>query len=81
MMDNKAVPLSILGEGRSGVVKQITGGRDMVHRLAEMGVSPGVEIRLIRGRGPCIVVVMAHRLMIGKGMVDRILVSPEQCNE
>ena len=68
--------LSELGEGESATVKKIGGGHDFVHRLAEMGVSSGTQLRVIRGRGPMIVEVKGHRLMIGRGMVARIMVEP-----
>lgn len=70
------MPLSEIGEGTFCVVKMINGGRGFVRRLAEMGVSSGTELRVIRGRGPMIVEARGHRLVIGHGMVDRILVEP-----
>ena len=70
------VPLSELSEGQTGIVRQISGGHGFVQRLAEMGVYAGVEIRVVRGRGPMIVIVKNHRLVIGHGMVGRIMVDP-----
>lgn len=67
-------PLSELGEGKLAVVKTIDGGQGFVQRLAEMGVSSGTQLRVVRGRGPMIVEVKGHRLMLGRGMVPRIMV-------
>ena len=53
MEDNtEAILLSELPEGRSGVVRKIDGGRGFILRLAEMGISSGTEVRVVRGRGP-----------------------------
>jgi len=71
-------PLSELREGESAVVAAIGGGHGFVLRLAEMGVSNGTRLKVVRGRGPMIVEVKGHRLMIGRGMVPRISVETEQ---
>jgi len=55
----------------------IHGGSGLSHRLAEMGITPGEEIRIInRGPGPFIVEVRGTRFFLGRGMVHRILVRP-----
>jgi ferrous iron transport protein A len=57
-------------------VKTIEGGRGLVQRLAEMGVLAGTELRVVRGGGPVIVDVRGHRLILGRGMAERIGVEP-----
>jgi len=45
------------------------------HRLAEMGLSVGTEVVLIRREGgPVVVNVRGTRLMLGRGMAYRIMV-------
>jgi DtxR family Mn-dependent transcriptional regulator len=68
--------LSKMKEGDCGIVRKVVGGRGMIHRLAEMGICPGTAIRLVRGRGPSIVECGGHRLIVGRGMVNDILVEP-----
>ena len=68
------IPLSKLAAGKTGIVRRIDGGRVFVQRLAEMGTGSGTQLRVIRGKGPMIVEVKGHRLVIGRGMVDRIKV-------
>ncbi len=72
------VPLPELGEGHAGVVAEIQGGRGIVLRLAELGIRAGARLTVIRGKGPMIVSLKGHRLVIGHGMVQRILVEPER---
>ena len=62
---------------------RIRGGRGMLHRLAEMGLSRGSRFRVLsKGfAGPLIVVVKGARFVIGKGMANRIVVRPAQGGE
>jgi len=45
-------------------------------RLADMGLSPGVSLRVIHSqmRGPVIIDLRGSRLALGRGMAQRILV-------
>lgn len=71
-----AIPLATLEKGKSAAVREIQGGHAFVQRMAELGVLPGTRIRLLRTSGPVIVEARGQRLMIGRGMVDRIMVEP-----
>ena len=52
-------------------------GGGLTHRLAEMGLVPGEPMHILnRGPGPFIVSVKGTRLLLGRGMVGRILVRP-----
>jgi Fe2+ transport system protein FeoA len=39
-----------------------------------MGILPGREVRVLKSAGPVIVSVLGHRLVLGRGMVHRVLV-------
>lgn len=68
------MPLSQTDPGQEVVLARVSGGRGLLHRLAEMGLTPGAAMRVIsRGRpGPIIVEVRGTRLVLGRGMVHRI---------
>ncbi|MBL7115286.1 MAG: FeoA domain-containing protein [Kiritimatiellae bacterium] len=72
----KPISLKELGLNRTARVVKIDGGRGIVQRLAEMGISSGTELRVVRGKGPIIIEVRRQRLVIGHGMVPRIMVDP-----
>lgn len=72
------VPLATLKPGHTGVVRQITGGRGLLNRLAAMGLMPGVDVRVVRSIGPMIVEIKANRLILGRGLVGHILVEPAE---
>jgi|GEM_PF-1486692 len=66
-----------LGNAKAGqcvVIREIRGGRGMLHRLAAMGLLPGREIRVVRNWGPLIVSLGNDRLVVGRGMAGRIFV-------
>lgn len=66
--------LACLVSGEHGVVHGLHGGHEMSQRLAEMGLSPGTPFRVIKGGGPVILECRGHRLIVGRGMADRLMV-------
>jgi ferrous iron transport protein A len=72
------IPLSATVTGQEVALVRVDTGRAMAHRLAEMGLIPGVHFRIVtRGwPGPFVIAVKNTRLVIGRGMVDRVLVRP-----
>ena len=75
-----AMPLALASKGQEVVLASVHGGRGLQHRLAEMGLTPGVRFKVIaKGRpGPFIVLLRDSRLILGHGMVHRIYVCPAQ---
>ncbi len=68
--------MSLVGQRVSFVGLQ-GGGRRLSRRLAEMGLVPGERMEVLnRGPGPFIVAVKGTRLLLGRGMADRVLVRP-----
>jgi ferrous iron transport protein A len=75
------IPLSCLCEGQIGEIVQLCGGCGMIQRLAEMGLTPGVKIKVMRKcafSGPVEVEVRGTNLALGRGVAARILVKPLQ---
>jgi ferrous iron transport protein A len=73
----EAVSLTDLGEGDKCTVIAALGGQRMVRRLAEMGLTPGTEITIIRiapMHGPVEVFVRGVSLALGRGIASRVLV-------
>lgn len=72
-----AMPLTLAAAGQECALVRVQGGHRFQHRLAEMGLTPGVRFRVVsRGAGPFIVSVKDARLILGRGMVPRIFVRP-----
>jgi len=70
------ISASVLRAGEKGIVREVRGGYGFVHRLAALGILPGRTLTVIKAGGPMIVEVQGQRLVLGRGMVDRVLVSP-----
>ncbi|POZ93426.1 FeoA family protein [Petrotoga halophila] len=63
-----------LHNGDKAIVKRINGGTNLTRRLLQMGVIPGVEIKVIRNNkyGPMILEIFGNKVMIGRGMASAI---------
>lgn len=72
------VPLSLIDTGRKVRLHVVCAGRELSARLTSMGLVPGTELEVISksAKGPLVVSVGDTRLVLGRGMVSKILVSP-----
>ena len=70
------MPLAMVEAGRRVRLVGVNAGRGHQARLASMGLVPGTELEVIRNsfRGPFIVAVKECRVMLGRRMVQRIVV-------
>ena len=73
---NQFMPLAMVSPGEAVQVVDIRGGRGLQRRLADLGLTPGVSIRIVNGQmpGPVIIDLRGSRLAIGHGMAQQILV-------
>lgn len=69
-------PLSGVGSGTSVVLRRIRGGQDLLNRLLALGFVPGatVEVRHNERSGPLLVAVKGDRIMLGRGMAEKMMV-------
>jgi Fe2+ transport system protein FeoA len=77
--NEEVISLTSLLEGERGVITNAFGGFGLVRRLAEMGLTPGVEIRLLRKcpfRGPLQIEVRGSVLALGYGVASKVFVKP-----
>jgi len=80
MEQNKVVPLSTIKSGRTVILSGVEAGRGLNSRLVAMGLLPNVEITVISNGhpGPFVISAKGSRMMLGRGMADKIMVS--NCN-
>ncbi len=76
-------PLSTLREGERAVVVRVEGGEGVRKKLADMGILPGKVIGVTHGRGhgPRVVIVDQTKVMLGRGMLFKILVEQQARQE
>ena len=70
------MPLTMVTEGARAILRSVEGGRQLRGRLAALGLLPGTELEVIQnsGHGPFVIAVKGSRIVIGRGMADRIAV-------
>jgi len=69
--------LTDLEDGQTGIIVSIAGGKKASKRLADLGLTPGTEIKVV-GRalfsGPVQIEVSGSKLVLGRGLASKILV-------
>lgn len=70
------MPLALVENGRYVRFLAVKAGRELQARLAAMGLVPGVEIEVIQNstHGPFIIAVKGSRMMLGRGIAQKIVV-------
>jgi ferrous iron transport protein A len=56
--------LEFLAAGEQGVIRELDGSPEFVHRLEEMGLRTGAQVRMVRPGSPCILAVDNHRFSL-----------------
>ncbi len=69
--------LNMVRSGKCVKIQSVNGGRRLQAHLASMGLVPGTELKVISGhsQGPYVVSVHGQRIVLGNGMVHKIIVS------
>ena len=71
------MPLSMATQGEVVQVVAVRAGWGLQRRLAEMGLNPGVQIRVMNSQrpGPVVIDVRGSRLALGQGVAHKIMVT------
>jgi len=75
LYQNGNLSLDMVGIGQSVKLVKVTAGRQLARRLAEMGLTPGVQLKVVQDQGgPMLLAVRNSRLALGRGMAHKIIV-------
>jgi ferrous iron transport protein A len=76
MEQKKVIPLSTIQSGKTVKLAYVEAGRGLNSRLVAMGLLPNVEITVLNNchPGPFVISVKGSRIMLGRGMADKIMV-------
>jgi len=75
MVNKSIMPLVLVEEGKEAIVVEVKGGYGFVRRLAELGIVPGVKIKIENNSwGPIVVSISGFKIALGRGMARKILV-------
>jgi len=71
------MPLAMVGPGEVVQVVDVRAGRGLGRRMADMGLLPGTEVRVIssQGPGPLVLEVKGTRLALGHGIAQKVMVA------
>ena len=73
----EAVPLCQAEKGECLVVCGHSGGSELQRRLTDMGLRQGAQVEVLsNSNGPVVVACGGARLALGRGMSEKVLVSP-----
>jgi len=77
MEQSKVIYLSTVKSGQTVKLAGVEVGRGLNSRLAAMGLLPNVEITVVSNGhpGPFVISIKGSRIMLGRGMADKITVS------
>jgi len=75
-MANGSMPLVMASPGKLLTVIGINAGWGLQRRLTDMGLTPGVQIRVMNGQcaGPVLIDLRGSRLGLGRGVAQKIMV-------
>ena len=69
------LPLSDCPRDRTACLRCLQVDRCVVHRLLELGLTPGVELRVVQDNGgPMLVSVRGSRVALGRDLADNLWV-------
>jgi len=71
-----SIPLAALSQGEKAVIVSFSGGASLKKRLSDMGLLTNEPVEVLSKSGPVILGVKGSRIAIGKGIAQKILVSP-----
>jgi len=76
-MKDPLMPLAMAGSGGTVQVVDIRAGRGLTRRLADMGLTPGINIKVVNSQrpGPVIIDLRGSRLVLGHGVAQKIMVT------
>jgi ferrous iron transport protein A len=76
-MNKKQVSLNQLGDGQTGTVAHLLGGRGFIARLEAIGIRPGNKVTKVCSmlfKGPVTLKSNGTQVAIGFGMANKIIV-------
>ncbi|MBT9160164.1 MAG: FeoA family protein [Dehalococcoidia bacterium] len=75
-MTKQDMPLAMARPGETVTVTGARAGRGLQRRLADMGLTPGVQIRVVNSQmpGPVLIDLRGSRVALGSGVAQKIMV-------
>jgi Fe2+ transport system protein FeoA len=77
------IPLAMFPRNTTAEVAVVRAGWGLQRRLADMGILPGIRVKIISGGrpGPVAIEVRGSKLMLGHGVANKIMVVPGEITQ
>lgn len=76
-MKSGVFPLAMTSVGEKVRLESIQAGEKLTQRLTALGLTPGVELSVVQDAGgPLLISVRDSRIALGRGMAQKVMVSP-----
>jgi len=75
-MNNQTIPLAMVKPGETVQVTEVRAGGGLQRRLADLGLTRGVRIKVINSQrpGPVLINLRGARVALGRGVAQKIAV-------
>ena len=75
-MTGQSMPLAMARPGELVTVIGVRAGWGLQRRLADMGLTPGVQMRVINSQmpGPVLIDLRGSRVALGRGVAQKVMV-------
>jgi len=75
-MTGPGMPLAMVRPGELVTVIEVRAGWGLQRRLADMGLTPGIQIRVINSQmpGPVLIDLRGSRVALGRGVAQKVMV-------
>lgn len=75
-MRKQTIPLAMVAPGKLVTVTGFRGGFGLQRRLADMGLTPGVQVKVANNErhGPVLIELRGSRVALGRGVAYHVLV-------
>ena len=76
---NHTMPLAMAAPGEIVTVVEIRAGGGLQRRLADMGLTPGVKVKMLNSHmpGPVLIDLRGSKVALGRGIAHKIAVQKE----
>ncbi len=76
-MTSQGMPLAMARDGELVTVIGVRAGWGLQRRLADMGLTPGIQIRVINSQmpGPVLIDLRGSRVALGRGVAQKVMVA------
>jgi len=75
-MAGQGMPLAMVRPGELVTVIGVRAGRGLLRKLADMGLTPGIQMRVINSQmsGPVLIDLRGSRVALGRGVAQKVMV-------